>query len=263
MLVLIRKCEKLLNVIQDLCDGSRYFAWAVTTFLYYRYFSQPPNQESGIAATLLCQDCPLGTGGLEISIIKKMKKVLLVVITLLLSVSMNAQNGEEHMKFKGIPIDGTLSDFTQKMTQKGFSYKGMEDGMALFEGEFAATKGCTIVAVAKSTNSVHKVAVAFPDCDTWSCLSNKYESLKDMLTQKYGEPSFNIEKFDDKYIRDDGDRFFNVRTDRCKYATSWIIDEGEIDLDITHSGYSSCFVRLIYIDGQNTDKVINQAIEDL
>lgn len=192
-----------------------------------------------------------------------MKKILLVAVALLLSVSLNAQNTEEHLKFKGIPIDGTLSEFTQKMKQNGFSYKGMEDGMALFEGEFAATKGCTIIAVAKSNNVVHKVAVAFPDCDTWSCLFNKYESLKDMLTQKYGEPALSVERFDNRYIRDDGDRFYNVRMDRCKYATSWITEEGVIDLDITHSGYFSCFVRLIYIDGPNTDKVINQAIDDL
>ena len=192
-----------------------------------------------------------------------MKKALLFAIMFVLSVNSIAQNTEEHMKFKGIPIDGTLSDFTQKMKQKGFTFKGIEDGMAMFEGEFAATKGCTIIAVAKSTNAVHKVAVVFPDCDTWSCLSNKYESLKDMLTQKYGEHALNIEKFDDNYIRDDGDRFYNVRMDRCKYVSSWITEEGEIDLDIAHAGYFSCFVRLIYIDGTNTDKVINQAIDDL
>lgn len=192
-----------------------------------------------------------------------MKKLLLVAITILLSVNLNAQNAEEHMKFKGIPIDGTLTEFTQKMKQKGFSYKGMEDGMALFEGEFAATKGCTIIAVAKSNNAVHKVAVVFPDCDTWSCLSNKYESLKDMLTQKYGEPASSIEKFDNKYVNDDMLKFYSVEFDQCKYATIWTTDDGEIDLDITHDGIDSCFVRLIYFDGLNTDKVINQAIDDL
>lgn len=192
-----------------------------------------------------------------------MKKILLVVITLLLSLSLNAQTTEEHMKFKGIPIDGTLIDFTQKMKQKGFSYKGMEDGMALFEGEFAATKGCTIIAVAKSTNVVHKVAVVFPDCDTWSCLFNKYESLKDMLVQKYGKPASSVEKFDIKYVDDDMSKFYCVKFDQCKYATTWITEKGEIDLDITHDGMDSCFVRLIYFDGLNTDKVINQAIDDL
>ena len=135
--------------------------------------------------------------------------------------------------------------------------------MALFEGEFAATKGCTIIAVAKSNNAVHKVAVVFPDCDTWSCLSNKYESLKDMLTQKYGEPASSIEKFDNKYVNDDMLKFYSVEFDQCKYATIWTTDDGEIDLDITHDGIDSCFVRLIYFDGLNTDKVINQAIDDL
>lgn len=192
-----------------------------------------------------------------------MKNVLLVVIALLLSVSLNAQTIVEHMKFKGIPIDGTLNEFSKQMKQKGFSYKGTEDGMALFEGEFAATKGCTVFAVTKSTNVVHKVAVAFPDCDTWSCLSNKYESLKDMLTQKYGDPTLCIERFEDCSANNDNDKFFWLRNDHCKYSTSWVIEEGEIDLDIFHSGYSSCFVSLIYIDRLNTDKVINQAIDDL
>lgn len=191
-----------------------------------------------------------------------MKKILLITITFLFSVSLNAQNEGEHMKFKGIPIDGTLEGFTKEMTQKGFTYQGTEDGMAVFEGEFAATKGCTVVAVTKS-NAVHKVAVAFPDCDTWSCLSNKYESLKDMLTQKYGNPDSCIEKFEKDIYSGDMSRFFGVELDECKYATTWITDKGEIDLDITHNGFHSCFVRLIYFDKQNTDNVINNAIDDL
>lgn len=53
-------------------------------------FSQPPNQESGIAATLLSLNRPLGTGG-QRKAIKKMKKLILIGALCLMALTMNAQ----------------------------------------------------------------------------------------------------------------------------------------------------------------------------
>ena len=41
-----------------------------------------------------------------------MKKIL---VALMLVVAMVANAQTEHLKFKGVPIDGTLSQYTQKM----------------------------------------------------------------------------------------------------------------------------------------------------
>ena len=63
-----------------------------------------------------------------------------LIITFLLSVLMTAGYAQtNHMKFKGIPMEGTLNSFVQKLKEKGYTYLGQQEGMALLKGEFAAT----------------------------------------------------------------------------------------------------------------------------
>ena len=193
-----------------------------------------------------------------------MKKLLFILLSIAFLIPVFAQSND-HMTFKGVPIDGSLSDFIIKMKQKGFTHLGAQDGVAIFSGEFAAFKDCTIGAVSsKSTNTVSKVAVMFPNCDTWSQLYGNYSRLKEMLTQKYGEPTKSIEKFDTySEPRDDNMRMYEVRMDRCVYVATWETEKGDIELIIDHADYSSCFVKLSYWDKINTEKVTSSAIDDL
>ena len=193
-----------------------------------------------------------------------MKKLLFILLSIAFLTPAFAQSNN-HMTFKGVPIDGSLSDFTVKMKQKGFTHLGTQDGVALFSGEFAAYKDCTIGAVSsKNTNTVSKVGVMFPKCETWSQLYRNYNQLKEMLTQKYGEPTEGAERFDSSYEpRDDNMRMLEVKMDRCVYIATWETEKGNIELAIDHADYSDCFVRLIYWDKINTEKVTSSAIDDL
>lgn len=105
-----------------------------------------------------------------------MKKTLLLVIIALTTIMSFAQTQpSNHLLFKGVPIDGTLSEYVLKMKHNGFSLKGMEDGIAILKGDFAAYKDCTIaVATLKQKDLVSKISVVFPDVDTWSLLSSNY-----------------------------------------------------------------------------------------
>ena len=62
-----------------------------------------------------------------------MKKILMLFTACLMAMMMNAQTANEHLKFKGVPIDGTLSQYVQKMKTAGFSMLGMENGAAIFQ----------------------------------------------------------------------------------------------------------------------------------
>ena len=107
-----------------------------------------------------------------------------LIISLLLAVCTVCSAQTNHMKFKGIPIEGTLDSFVQKLKSKGFTYLGQQDGMALLKGEFAATKGCTIgVARFSDRDQVNLVAVIFPEEESWSGITKSYYTLKDMLTE--------------------------------------------------------------------------------
>ena len=92
------------------------------------------------------------------------------VLSLLIAVCTvcNAQTG--HMKFKGVPMEGTLQSFTTKLKAKGFTPVGIQDGVSLLKGEFAGYKNCTIGAVADKSGMICKVSVIFPEMDKWGDL---------------------------------------------------------------------------------------------
>jgi hypothetical protein len=172
-----------------------------------------------------------------------------------------------HLSFKNVPIDGTLVEYVSKMKQNGFSHLQTEDGTAYLNGDFAGYKNCYVgVSTLKQKDLVHKIAVVFPEKDTWSRLSTNYFELKQMISEKYGKPSDEVEKFDvSSYAqpKDDNAKLYEVKFDRCKYYTIWQTEKGEIQLSIDHNDVTSCFVKLIYLDKINGAIVNAKAKDDL
>ena len=179
------------------------------------------------------------------------------------SLKNNQENADAspHLAFKGVPIDGTLSEYVSKMKQNGFTQVDTKDGVAMLKGDFAAYKDCIVgVATLKEKDLVSKITVIFPECDTWSSLSSNYFSLKEMLTEKYSKPSKCVEKFQsDLQSKDDNSKMYEVGFDRCKYYTIYETEKGSIVLSIDHNG----FVRLSYYDKINSDIIKAKAIDDL
>ena len=191
-----------------------------------------------------------------------MKAKLLFFISLLLPITVFAQS--EHLAFKGIPIDGTLRQFTALLTQKGFTKIGSEKGVSMLVGDFAGYKDCSvIVSTMEKQDLVYMVAVKFPNLDTWSLLESNYTKLKNMLTQKYGNPSSCVEKFQHNYVNDDSERLFELQMDRCEYKTVFDTEKGKIALTICNERFSSCYVLLGYVDGINGAIMNDAAMDDL
>jgi len=194
-----------------------------------------------------------------------MKRIIFLTVFLLISLASFAQTPTEHLTFKGVPIDGTLSEFVTKMKNAGFSHIGTKDGVALLSGNFAGYRDCAIgVHASKETKTINTVAVIFPERDNWSSLEDNYESLKSMLTQKYGEPANCVEKFQ-TYTQpnSDNDKLYHLKMDRCTYYTTFETPNGNIELSLKNNNSIHCFVILQYWDKINTSVVKKQAIEDL
>ena len=169
-----------------------------------------------------------------------------------------------HLKFKGVPIDGTLKEFTTRMKRKGFKSVGSDDGLEILQGDFAAFKECVIyVSTLDNKDLVSRISVAFPKEETWEYLYGDYKHLKELLTEKYGQPSSVTEKFQERYIDDDNDRMYAVKMDKCKYETRFKTENGEIVLWIEHESVVSCFVMLTYKDKVNGSIIKNVAKDDL
>lgn len=193
------------------------------------------------------------------------KKYILLLLAYLAVCSAAYCQSSEHLVFKGVPIDGALSEYVLKMEQEGFTDTGTENGTAVLSGEFAGYKDCIVsVSTLKQKDLVYKIAVVFPKKDTWSALYANYFDLKEMLAEKYGSAWQVVEKFDSSSPpRDDNDRMFKVKFDNCKYFAVWKTDKGEIRLSIEHESVTRCYVQLSYTDKINSNIIKAKAKSDL
>lgn len=119
-----------------------------------------------------------------------MKHIFLSICILFVAIAANAQ---EHLSFKGIPIEGSITTFCQKLKAKGLEQVHSEDNIRLFTGDFTG-RDATIGVVADQTGkNVFSVVVIFPASREWNTLVNTYNHFKDLYTEKYGNPSFSRE----------------------------------------------------------------------
>lgn len=196
-----------------------------------------------------------------------MKKIIATLSFLMILMSSSFAQSSEHLKFKGVPIDGTLNEYVNKMKQAGFVLEETEDGVALLSGEFAGYSDCIVgVKTLQKLNLVHEIVVLFPSQDKWAGLNYDYERLKTMLTKKYGEPDECMEKFNSPSYRieDDNDKMREVRMNNCKYYSTYNTDNGSISLTISNDGYEfGCRVKLFYTDKTNSEIFDDAVMEDL
>ncbi|QEN08198.1 hypothetical protein EXM22_09440 [Oceanispirochaeta crateris] len=192
-------------------------------------------------------------------------KMKFIILFIFWTTTLTFAQTSEHLLFKGVPIDGTLSEYVSKMEEAGFTKIEINNGLAMLQGDFAAYKDCIIgVATLDQKDLVSKITVIFPESRKWSSLSSNYYNLKELLIEKYGEPSEIVEKFDTySEPKDDNSKMYEVGMDRCKYYTSFELENGTIQLSIENDGFSSVFVMLSYFDRINSDVIRQEAIDDL
>ena len=91
-----------------------------------------------------------------------------------------------HLKFKGVPIDGTLKEFISRMERKGFEHRSSYDSKERLVGDFAGIKQCTVyVETLDNSDLVSRISVEFPKQERWEELFDNYKTLKSMLMEKY------------------------------------------------------------------------------
>lgn len=180
-----------------------------------------------------------------------MKRILIALLFIFSCIGAMAQNANEHFKFMGIPINGTLESFSQKLVAKGMKRQQGWDNTGAFSGTFAGERNCEVyVNRIPSRNIVYKVVVCLPSRDTWDWLEKDYNEFKRMLTSKYGEPYKCSESFKEgTYVGSDHLKISALKEGKCDYLSIWGMNEGLIFLDIFNGdGSPDCCVRLVYID---------------
>lgn len=182
-------------------------------------------------------------------------KRLLIPFLLLLCISSYAQ----HMKFMGIPLNGTISEFTAKMKAKGAiispgnSVSG--PGCRYFNGTFFGEKANFYVYYNPSTKIVYR-AKAVITSTYFDYVKNIYDEIKRVIQNKYQE----------KHREGTFEGYVHVHYD-IDLGTKGIFSDGtialyfgEINLHKNEKGYD---LYIDYYDTANRKKHENSINSDI
>ena len=115
-----------------------------------------------------------------------MKKIISIFFVLCLCMAVSAQ---QHMKFLGIPLDGTVENFTLKLKAKGVTYDAAQSkaagaGIRIFNGTFMGEKATFVVFYNPKSKIVFS-AVAELYYPTVESAHTPFVNLTESLKQKY------------------------------------------------------------------------------
>lgn len=178
----------------------------------------------------------------------------------------------EHLKFMGIPIDGSPEAFANKLKSRGFTLEDpFSPNVIWMTGTFAGVSNSDIfIYKSPSSANVYRVRVTFPAQDSWSQLEMRYSKFKDWLSQKYLLIK-STEEFQGYPPSSDSDKMTKLILDNCTYLCKYGAgsSEGEflgtIYLAIKNfsSAYSKGFVAIEYEDYLNGEDAEQGFIDDL
>lgn len=158
---------------------------------------------------------------------------------------------KEHIKFKGIDIDGNIDDFIKKMEDNGFTFeKLLTDNVVKMKGKFMG-KSCDLLIIHSiESKEVWKVTVYFKEKESWYDLKKEYLDTKNLFVEKYGVPKSHYEFFSEPYYEGDGYELQAIEKDKCTYRTFFYIGVGYIAIGIG----PGCCLRISYEDFINSNK---------
>lgn len=189
-----------------------------------------------------------------------MRRLVIVALLFLASVNLIAQ---EHLSFKGIPIQGSMAEFCQRLKTKGLKQIGYEEKVTFFTGDFTGRNATIAVTASDDGKNVYGVVVIFDSSEEWNTLVDTYSYYKDLYIRKYDYPSISKEKnpaHDDSNIA----LMAEVYQGTVEYYSVWEVTGGKIQLSIEKSsGFYEGMVIIRYQDAQNVEAKIQKDLEDI
>jgi len=174
-----------------------------------------------------------------------MKKVLVLMMLAVMSISASAQS-QNHLKFQGIPIDGTFAQFEAKLKAKGWKYdveesRGYDVDTRLYKGTFAGNKG--ELHVFRSPNSKVVFGVSFYQDIVYSKEIVEQQVARHIEAVRRAYPNAY------EWVKDDG-------------STQFDLDNGMIICSLMdYHDYRYC-TNIAYIDKTNQEKYLNEIDSD-
>lgn len=185
-----------------------------------------------------------------------MKRIIILVFVCLITVFTQAQNPIEHMKFMGIELNGTITDFQAKLLEKGLTVsplsKQQPNGMRSYDGTFSGENAQIVVWYNPKSKEVYR-AKAIISRYGEDLIKQLMNTMERKLDAKYGTEDKWTDLVKDDYLQE-----FKQH--------SYLTDNGTIDLFIVSTGYSAqntFYLHIDYKDIVNYRKNTQDEMDDL
>ena len=160
-----------------------------------------------------------------------MKKISLLCLALALAFSAAYAQQGQGLSFAGIPIAGTVGEFSDALAGAGFELCGENDSGVLLKGPFCGINCTVLVKYRPEDKSVRGVDAMCPIRSDWKLCKSEYLALQKELTAAYGRPK-KIEKFDHPFREGDGCELRHLNMGLCKWLSDYVCPGGSVTLRI-------------------------------
>lgn len=189
-----------------------------------------------------------------------MKKIIFTLAMFFAAINIMAQ---ERLSFKGVPIEGSMTEFCKKIEAKGFTNIGNDNNVSFFTGDFTGRNATVGVTATDDGKNVFAVIVFFDPSGEWNTLVNTYDYYKDLYTRKYGRPTYSKEN-NPAYTDSNTALMIELHEGTVTYGSAWQFTGGDIELSIEKtSGMYEGMVMIRYRDSQNIETKIQNDMEDI
>ena len=182
------------------------------------------------------------------------KRRILPFLFLLSLLLVFTQCNFSHLRFEGIPIDGPIEPFVQKLKEKGFKPMEKWEEMQCLKGTFAGKSNCQVFVLRNvKRDVVYRVVVCMPFRDNWEQIERDYQYLQRYYIKKLGAPDEFHSNFEvPREVERDEDKWRLLCADKCNYTSTWEVDGGKIYLEMSHieDENENC-VRVLFYDKVN------------
>lgn len=159
------------------------------------------------------------------------KKCILSLI--LLVISDFAFSQEQHLKFEGISLGGTLSSFRDSLISKGYKTKYDKNDAVWLVGKYNDQDAIIAALGTPKSKKIWKVAVMFKPISTWDSLKVEFNEYKSNCDLKYGQPIESHEEFSSPFEEGDGKELVAISNNKCNYCSRYKIGNGTLALEFS------------------------------
>lgn len=173
---------------------------------------------------------------------KYFRPIILVLLLLLLCAPLQV-SAQQHLKFMGIPLTGSIDNFQRKLAAKGIQpdrefNRIMPFGSRCFKGRFTG-KSCTIHTYYTDNKTVYRAKAVYSN-DNEGLADQFYEEIKELLQTKYpnglvkNSTYEGYDAFDVMVLAADGETVLGfINLYKSRYGMSVIDYEYSIHVDYT------------------------------